>query len=57
MSDFNFEQYYKENVIQDNGYVKCKSLKSALIISLFKRITYFEDSVFYNGHEIIRYVD
>ena len=49
--------YIKKHTISDNGFVHCDSRKSAVIISLLNRVTMFEDSVYSNGRELIKFID
>ena len=51
------QKYFDKHVKYDNGFVHCDSKKSAIIISLLKRNTVFQDAIFYNGKQIIQFVN
>ncbi len=51
------EEYLKKHVLYDNGFILCDTRKSAVIISLLNRVTMFEDSVYSNGRELIKFID
>jgi len=51
------QKYFDKHVKSDNGFVQTNSKKSAIIISLIPRTTMYGDFVYYNGKQIIEFVD
>lgn len=56
MNDLNALKYLNDNLIQDNWVMTFKTLKSAIIGSLyFQKFCRFEDQIFYNGKLMIKF--
>ena len=51
------QKYFEKHVKYDNSFCHCDSKKVAIIISLIPRTTVFEDAVYYNGEQVIQYID